>query len=522
MGYNLTLHNVGFISGAIIALAFALFVYLKDKNSKPNIMFGLAFLGIVLFCGSHVIGVNIKDPYLSRNVLMWNLSVIWIACFLTHCSFAMIGAVKKQRIFMTIMYALAFILTTFYILQPNAFLLPSVPKMYFPNYYVAGNLQWIMRIFFSIGVPIYFLSYLFYSYNHADIIMRNRLKYFFLSLTLGYSIGSLAIPLVYNIAIDPIYASVAVPVLAIPMAYALVRYNLMDIRLITKRALLFATIVAISSFGIFSVGYINFTLISKFSDFPGWILPIIASCIATGLGIIVWYKFRESDILKYEFITIVTHKLRTPLTAIKWSAENLTSFVSTEGQKDLNNIKSGTERLVELSNIIANVSSEDQEQYAYHYTTTDLVEMCTSIIKEHKDQAKSKNINLLIKKIPSTPTYIQADKIKLRICFQTLIDNALTYTPQNGLVSLDINKNGNMVLISINDTGIGLSKEELRMIFSRLYRTDTARNISTEGMGVGLFVAKKIIERHNGRIYARSDGKNTGSTFIISLPVLKS
>ena len=302
MDFRLLFHNLGFASGAAIAFAFAVFVYFKNRKAEPNITFALAFISIAIFCASHAIGVNIKNPILSRDVLMWNISVIWIGCFLTHCSFSITGAVKQQKYFLIAMYFAAFVLSLLYILKPETFLLQSVPKMYFPNYYVAGNMQWVMRVIFDVIVPAYFLVYLFvYLNRETDHAQKNRIKYFLVAISLGYLVGSLAIPLVYGVPIDPIYASFFVPILAFPMGYSILRYNLMDINLVTKRAIQFAFIITLASFGIFMVGYANSVLRENIRNFPQWPVPLLAGCLATVIGVVVWKKFREADILKYEF-----------------------------------------------------------------------------------------------------------------------------------------------------------------------------------------------------------------------------
>ena len=519
MELHLLVHNIGFASGALIALAFAAFVYIKDRHAISNITFGLAFLSIAVFCGSHVIGVNIADPYISRNVLMWNISVIWIACFLTHCSFAMVDALKKQKAFLVSMYAAAAALTAIYVIFPSTYLLPSSPKMYFPNYYVAGSLQWIMRIIFDVIVPSYFLGYLIYAYRKADTALKNRLKYFMVALVVGYGLGSLAIPLIYDIQIDPAWASPFVIILALPMAYAIVRYNLMDIRILAKRALAYGAVIAAASFGIFMIGYANYAIESHIPGFPLWVLPLAAGCLATLMGVVAWNKFRESDLLKYEFITIATHKLRTPLTSIKWSAENLSSVVPPQNKTDLDHIMESTERLVELTNIIADTSSEDQDKYMYHFGAVDIADMCRALAKEYAEQAADKHITLMSGDIIAGSVTVNADPIKVKSVLQILMDNALSYTPQGGRIGIAVLERKGTALISISDTGMGMDKEELHRVFSRFYRSSTAKEADTEGMGIGLSIAQRIVDRHGGRMWAESAGRGKGSSFFMSLPL---
>jgi len=481
----------------------------------------LAFVSIAVFCISHVIGVNTEDPHVSRNILMWNISIIWIAVFLTHCSFALVGVVRKQFIFMYCMYGSAILLTLVYLIFPDTFLLPSVPKLYFINYYNPGNLQWVMRLIFDVVVPLYFLGYLVYAYRHADSVMRNRLKYFFVALSLGYTIGSLAIPLVYDIAIDPAWAGPFVPILAIPMAYAIVRYNLMDIRVIAKRAFEFGVIVTLTSFGIFMVGYLNSMIVVWIPGFPSWVFTVLASCVAAALGWFTWIKFRETDLLKYEFITTMTHKLRTPLTSIKWSVENLHSLVPESGKTDLAHIDESANRLIQLANALVEVSAEEQVEYAYTYETLNFTDFIRDITHEYLSPAQEKGIIFSVQGLEGGSVFIRADKLKLRVMMSSLMDNALIYTPKGGRITVSMMKKGGKVVVSVEDTGIGFSPEEADHIFTRMYRTETARKTETEGTGIGLFVARKIVEHHGGTLKAHSFGKGKGSAFLISIPIWK-
>jgi signal transduction histidine kinase len=452
---------------------------------------------------------------------MWNISIIWIAVFLTHCAFALVGAVRKQYIFMYCMYGSAILLTLVYLVFPDTFLLPSVPKLYFVNYYNPGSLHWIMRLIFDVVVPIYFLGYLIYAYRHVDMVMRNRLKYFFVAVCLGYTIGSLAIPLVYDIAIDPAWAGPFVSILAIPMAYAIVRYNLMDIRVVAQRAFMFAVIVTLTSFGIFMVGYLNSIINVWIPGFPSWIFSVLASCVASALGLFTWIKFRETDLLKYEFITTMTHKLRTPLTSIRWSVENLNTIVPASGKTDLAHIEESANRLIELSNALAEVSSEEQVNYTYTYATVNMTDFIRDVAHEYMSLTQNKGIGFSVHGIEDGSVFIRADRLKIQIVLSSLMDNALMYTPKGGRIILSLLKEAGRVVISIQDTGIGFSPEESSRLFTRMYRTDSARKTDTEGTGIGLFVARKIVEHHDGTLRAHSDGKGRGSTFLISIPIWK-
>lgn len=521
MDLRLLFHNLGFSAGAVIALAFAAFVYLKDRRAEQNITFALAFISIAIFTGSHVIGVNMGDPILSRNALMWNISVIWIGVFLAHCAFSLIGpeTVRRQKFFLIATYFTAAVLTIIYVVKPETYLLPSVPKMYFPNYYVAGSLQWVMRLIFDMVVPLYFLIYLFIYMRKADLVMKNRVKYFLIAICSGYLVGSLAIPLVYDIPVDPLYAAFFVPILAVPMSYAILRYNLMDINLVTKRAIQFSLVIALWSFGIFIVGYANSILRASIPEFPSWLIPLVAGCVATGIGFVVWRKFREADLLKYEFITIVMHKFRTPITWIKWSADSLSPMIPVAGADYLKQINKALSSLMDLTDIVTKVSIQGRPNYVNMRSKFDLAEVCRKAVLNFTDVFAAKKIALDVNGLDTGPFILRGDQAKIQEVVEILLSNCVAYTPENGHVSFFLGKEKMNANIRISDSGIGLSGKDQDKVFFGFYRTEQAKSVNTEGMGVGLFIAKNIIEKNNGRIWAESAGPGTGATFHISLPM---
>ncbi|MDE1941010.1 MAG: HAMP domain-containing histidine kinase, partial [Patescibacteria group bacterium] len=149
----------------------------------------------------------------------------------------------------------------------------------------------------------------------------------------------------------------------------------------------------------------------------------------------------------------------------------------------------------------------------------DLAALCRDILAENKPAAMQDGINIVQEGLDAVQATVHADRAKLKVVLQTLIDNALTYTKAGGTVRISLTASGHMASVAVTDTGIGMTAEESRLIFSRFYRTDSARKSDTEGMGIGLFIINKIIERHGGHLRVHSDGPGKGSTFTLSLPL---
>ena len=519
MNLSLLIHNIGSVLSAIVSLGLALFTYFGHPRKVANTTLALTMLSVSVFYISHVIGVNLTDPLSSRAALMFNVSIIFIVMFNAHCVLSVIGQAKEKRYLITFFYATGIFLTLFYLLQPDAFLAPSTAKMYFPNYYEAGTYHWVMRVIFNFIIPIYFLVAIFKAYRQGDQVMRNRLKYFFLALTLGYSIGFIPVLLVFNIPVNPNWGLFFIFFYAVPFVYGVLSYQLLDIRILAKRAFLYALTVVAMSLSIIFISFSNNFITARYPAFPLWLIPSLASLIAVGIGIFVWRKIRETDLLKYEFVTIVTHKFRTPLTHIKWATEDLMKIkLPAEQRKQIEDIKISSNRLVELTNLLTALSDLGEESYAYRKEPVALEIFMRQTITPYLKWFSEKGVRFAFQIADNLPRGV-FDPAKIRFVLRTILENALAYTAPGGTVTVSGNADNSSVIVRVKDTGIGIAHQDQPQIFTKFFRSAAAKRADTEGMGVGLFMAKIIVERHGGKIHVFSEGEGKGSSFTITLPI---
>jgi signal transduction histidine kinase len=144
--------------------------------------------------------------------------------------------------------------------------------------------------------------------------------------------------------------------------------------------------------------------------------------------------------------------------------------------------------------------------------------MISGVIEELKINAKKKGLYLKIIKPPEPLPKIMVDRDKLRQVILNIIDNAIKYTKKGG-ITIKIQSLKSKIQIIIQDTGEGMTKNEIKSLFQMFSRATAGTQLHTEGAGIGLYVAKRFIEMHNGRIWAESGGKGKGSTFYIELPI---
>lgn len=518
MNIHLLLHNI-FYSFTILLCFFSIaFLFKKSKKSIARNTLILAFVAAIIFMVSHVLGVNVQDGELSRKILMFNMVDIFLAILPSHCVYAFLNKDKELRNFIIGTYAVGTALVLIFITKPFFFLQTSVPKMSFPNYYVAGSGYALMLLFFFVLV-IYTFYIMFKVYRTGDQITRNRIKYFALALFLGYAIGSIDFLLIYNIQISPIWGFLFIPLFAVPFTYAAVQYELMDIKLIAKKAFVFILLSGVIGFILIFLNYIDNLIIQGSSVIPSWASPVVLGLIISISLLFIWRKIREADLLKYEFVSIITHKFRTPLTAIRWFSENLTKSVPDEFKEDVNNIHQSAGKLIDLTNLLANLTTTNSKDFEYNFIKLDLNNIIEEIISKSAEKIKIKNINFL--PVLQSDNFILGDEQKIKFVFQTLIDNAISYNKQNGSINIQILKDDKYLTIKITDEGIGIDEKEIKYIFTKFYRTPSSRKADTEGMGIGLYLTQAIIQKHNGKINVKSEGLEKGTIFIVTLPIYK-
>jgi len=251
-----------------------------------------------------------------------------------------------------------------------------------------------------------------------------------------------------------------------------------------------------------------------FSQTGGWILALIFLAGLVTLGYFYFRQKRENN-LKHEFLAMVAHKFRTPLTRIRWQTEEVmkeNNFLP-EIKDNIVQIDESILELVRLSDLLVN--SIKEKDHSYIYKTVSLSEVVKRILESFKNYLASKKIEVTLNEIPDLPG-IFVDPERLDSAVHTLIENAINYSPVGGKIKIDLTLEKDTVKFSVTDSGIGIEEKDKSKIFSRFYRGDSARQADTEGVGLGLSMAKEIVERQGGSIGFSSPGPGAGSTFWIT------
>jgi signal transduction histidine kinase len=228
------------------------------------------------------------------------------------------------------------------------------------------------------------------------------------------------------------------------------------------------------------------------------------------------------DRMKSEFISIAAHQLRTPLSAIKWSLKMVLDGDLGKPTEEMNEFITKSyktnERMIRLVNDLLNVSRIEEGRFFYKFSPLNLVEFINGVVLDFIPLCKDKKIAITWSPPKENIPLIQGDADHLRLAIQNLLDNALKYTPNNGMITISLQKvksKGELIL-RIKDTGVGIPQDEQERIFSKFYRGTNVIKLQTDGSGLGLFIVKNIIERHDGTV--TFDSTEKGTTFTIILP----
>ena len=232
-------------------------------------------------------------------------------------------------------------------------------------------------------------------------------------------------------------------------------------------------------------------------------------------------KSRELEQAKTEFVSLASHQLRTPLTAVSWYTEMLLgkdvgSFNDKQGNY-LREIYAGNQRMIDLVDDLLNSSRIDMGTLEIKPQSIDIRVVSDDALSEILLQISQKKIKIEKKYSQNLPL-TKLDPELIRIVFQNLISNAVKYTPARGKISIEIKRQNSHILTKIADNGWGIPEHQQKKIFTKLFRADNVRRRDAEGTGLGLYITKAIVRQSRGKIWFESREKK-GTTFYITLPV---
>ena len=230
---------------------------------------------------------------------------------------------------------------------------------------------------------------------------------------------------------------------------------------------------------------------------------------------------KEADRRKDEFLATLAHELRNPLAPISTAVQILKVTEPSDPEAALSRdvIERQVEQIARLLDDLLDVSRITRNKLELRKSQITLSSVVQSALETSRPLIDEAGHDLTVV-LPTEPVYLDADPVRLAQVFSNLLNNAAKYTPEGGRIRLGAERQGDEVLVSVKDTGIGIVSDMLPHVFEIFSQTKPALERSQGGMGIGLWLVKTLVEMHGGSIEAHSDGSGQGSEFIVRLPLV--
>ncbi len=529
------IQSILLVVAGIVNLVLGLRVYKldRDKTKKSNTIFALIAGSVSMWAFSRALFEEVNTSLLiffSSRVLYLSASLIPILFFLFSLAISRGKIIlhRKESIFIILTYFIIVFIT----IIPNS-VIDSIT-----------NTNPIKIITFGKMYPLYVVHILGYfiagfyvlarQFRKSNGVLKAQIKYIFIGTLIPSLIGVMTNLILPTFGFFEFFwlGPITTILMSVIIGYAIIRYNLWEIKLITAE-ILTTLILMILVFNLLLAKTTTFFFIRGSSLFLAGIFSLflikgVKKDIETRerikelAGDLTKANIHLSDMeqQKTEFVSIASHQLRTPLTAIKGYASMLTegSFgpLSDEAKRAVEKIFRSSQRLVLIIQDFLMVSRIEQGRVQYSFETIELKNLLKEIINDVKPVAQEKGLSVRFQFDNGGAVMAKVDREKFKQSVYNIIANAISYTDV-GLINVLLSNDNwsKKVRIAVSDTGKGIVSKSLENIFEKFSHNGTQGRF---GSGIGLFVSREIIKAHRGNVWAESAGPGHGSTFFIELP----
>ncbi len=236
-------------------------------------------------------------------------------------------------------------------------------------------------------------------------------------------------------------------------------------------------------------------------------------------------KLKHSMSVKTDMVSIISHQVKTSLSGMKWIIKmfldgDLGKLTDEQENLLIKASESNDRSIANLNELLLTNRTEDILEKDYLFEKVNLIEIIDATIFDFSGEAHAKGIEVIILKQDNRLNEVKADKEKMRVVLQNLIENSIKYSDPHGKIFITIKEKDQMMQVSIKDTGTGISDKGKHKIFEKFYRDPEAEKREIAGTGIGLYTVKRIIEKSQGTIWFESN-TGEGTTFFFTIPLFK-
>ena len=516
---------------SLFGLFFGLFVLFQDYRSRMNqLLFGFNVSMLFWMFGTFMM-------FLSRGnldaAIFWDrfvyMGVAFMPPLMHHFSLVFTQQNGKQKALLIMNYILA---VAFFFLSQSPYFVDGIYYYSWGVHSQARILHTVFMGYFFLGTGIFFANVLKFFLKTKDKVVRLQTIYVFVAFAIVIFIGGSAYLFAYHIDTKFPFAYVSGLIFPVMLFYAVSRHHLLG-----KKAVATEVLIGLAEF--FVVMDIFFS-----SSLRDVLVRVIFAIVVAVIGVLLIRSVRkeikrreeitkladsletanlrlqELDKQKTEFLSIASHQLRTPLSILKGYIELIKDGgygkVTKQTVQILNNMDESNEHLIKLVDEFLNISRIEQGRTKFNFVEFDLAHMISGVIDEFVVKAKDKNLTL--DWANSSPVNITGDEEKIRHVVFNFVDNAIKYCDK-GAIKVRIKKDSDGYQVIVSDHGFGFGKTDEANFFQKFYRGENVRGTNVNGTGLGLYVCRKFIEVHGGRVWAHSPGLGKGSEFCFWLPL---
>ena len=518
-----------------VNLFLGLFVFFKNRGERVNRVFLEFILSIVAWLVSLYLFYTVESEVLIVWVGRFNFAIVLTILYYI-LKFPFIFPRETFKVSKHLATILRFWVITFFLVT---LFTPLVDKAEI----IKGPGQ--RETVYGILYPLYILHYLIFTTGGIFLIFqklkvikdrleKHQLIYFaaglFISLFFGF-LTNILLPL-FGLQQAALLGPLCTIIFSVITTYAILKYYLFDIKVLATEFFVgtLGLILLIQGVAVPTpfLKIIDFTILILFLLFGYFLIRSVINEIGYRKKLELAYEeLKKLDEAKSEFISIASHQLRTPLSAIKgyisMIIEGTYGTLLEKIIEPLKKVYQANERLIKLVNDLLNLSRIESGKIELLKEKVSIEGLISNAIDILKLDVENKNLYLKFEKPEKSIPKLIVDKEKIGQAIINIVDNAIRYTEKGGItIKISEKKekeNKDKIIIKVKDTGLGMEKKDIKDLFESFSRGTAGAKHWTEGAGLGLYIAKKFIELHNGRVWAESPGINKGSTFSIELPI---